>query len=212
MRKINLVITLFFLLLVNSYVAQNNTGKFIMFKLYKSAEFDLGRTQSTTTVNLGTFSPAIAWGKGANFHEVQITSINFSSIAQTFLYSGGAEYSFNHQFSDNEDSKFQFFFGGGIGAGFSTKNSSLVNSNSITIPTVGKFINFNVMAIPRVTYDVINNIALDLSLSYSFLDYEYSTHKAANPSLPLNAQTTLYNEFEFLPRVFLLRIAGIIRF
>jgi hypothetical protein len=212
MNSKKLSLALLFIIIASISVSQKNTGKFILFKLYKSAVFDLGQTQATRTVTVGTFNPAIAWGEAANFHEIQITSLSFASRAQTFLYSGGAEYTYNHQFSDDEDSKFNYFFGGGFGAGFSTKNSSLVNANSVTIPTIGKFININLIAIPRLTYDILNNIALELSLSYSILDFEYSKQTAADPSLPLNSQTNVYNELKYFPSKFTLRLGGIIRF
>lgn len=210
-KKLSLVILIF--LLTSLSFSQKNTGKFIMFKLYKSAVFDVGNTQANSTVSLSNFTPGIAWGEGANFHEVQITSFNFFSRARsTFLYSGGAEYTYNHQFSDNEDSKFQFFFGGGFGAGFSTKNSSVETANSVFVPTVGKFINLNVVAIPRITYDIINNISLEVSLSYNLLDFENSTQKAADPSLPPLAQSNSYNELRFFPGKFSLRVGGIVKF
>jgi len=183
-----------------------------MFKLYKSAEFDLGQTQATRTVSLSNFTPSISWGKDDNFHEIQITSLNFFSRAQTFLYSGGAEYTYNHQFSDNEESKFHLFFGGGFGAGFSTKNSSFENANRVMIPTIGKFINLNVVAIPRVTYELFRNIGLELSLSYNLLDFENSNQRAVDPSLPINQQTNVYNELRFFPGKFSLRLGGIVRF
>ena len=209
-KKLSIVI---FLIVITSLVnAQTRKGKFIMFKLYKSALFDLGQTQATRTVTLETFSPSIAWGEGANYHEIQITSFNFASRAQTFLYSGGVEYTYNHQFSDNEDSKVQFFFGGGAGFGFSTKNSSIVNANSLTIPTIGKFINLNVVAIPRLTFDLLSNVALDLSLSYSLLNFQNSKQTAVDPSNPINAQTNVYNETIYFPNKFSLRLGGIIRF
>jgi hypothetical protein len=68
------------------------------------------------------------------------------------------------------------------------------------------------IAIPRLTYDILNNIALELSLSYSILDFEYSKQTAADPSLPLNSQTNVYNELKYFPSKFTLRLGGIIRF
>lgn len=193
--------------------SQSKNGKFILFKLYKSAVFELGNTQATSTVSLSNFTPAIAWGEGANFHELQITSLNFFSRAQSsFLYSGGLEYTYNHQFSDNEDSKFQLYFGGGMGFGFSTKNSSVETANSVFIPTVGKFINLNVVAIPRVTYEILSNILLEMSLSYNVLDFENSNQTAADPSQPIQAGTNVYNELKFFPGKFSLRVGGIVRF
>lgn len=192
--------------------SQTNSGKFLMFKLYKNATFDLGQTQATRIVSLSNFSPAMAWGEGANFHEIRITSLNFQSRAQTFLYSGGAEYTYNHQFSDIEDSRFQFFFGGGTGFSFATANSSIETANSIFVPTLGKFINLNLVAIPRLTYDIRSNIALELSLSYSFIEFQNSRHTQADPSLPTNGQTNVYNETTPFPRVFSLRLGGIVRF
>ena len=210
----NKKLTLFTFLLVSSAVSfsQSISGKFLMFKMYKGATFDLGQTQATRTVSLGSFSPAIAWGEGANYHEIEITSINFQSRAQTFLYSGGAEYTYNHQFSDVDDSKFQFFLGGGAGFSFATANSSIETANSVFVPTLGKFINLNLVAVPRLTYDVLNNIALELSLTYNLLEFENSRHSQSDPSLPLNGQTNVYNNIDFFPRSFSLRLAGIIRF
>lgn len=207
--------TLLLCLLISfSFVSasQSVDGKFILFKLYKSAVFDLGETQATRTVSLSNFTPAIAWGEDANFHEIQITSINFQSRAQTFLYSGGAEYSYNHRFTDQENSRFNLYFGGGFGTSFSTSNSSIETANSVFVPTVGKFINLNVVAIPRMTFDLLQNVGLEISLSYNLLDFENSRHTAADPSLPINGQTNVYNEVQFFPSKFSLRLGGIVSF
>ena len=84
-----------------------------------------------------------------------------------------------------------------------------VNDNSVYI---NDFINLNLVAIPRVTYDIRSNIALELSLSYSFMEFQNSRHTQADPSLPTNGQTNVYNETTPFPRVFSLRLGGIVRF
>ncbi|MEN8927823.1 MAG: hypothetical protein ABF242_01270 [Flavobacteriales bacterium] len=212
MSFIKYSLAIVFLCFSLSSYSQDENERFILFKLYKNAIFDLGATQATRTVTVSNFTPAIAWGKGSNYHEIQITSLNFQSRAQSFLYSGGAEYTYNHRFSDDEDSKFHFFFGGGFGMGFSTKNSSIETANSLFVPTIGKFINLNLVAIPRVTYEIRRNVNLELSLSYNFLDYENSKQTAEDPSVPVNARTNVYNELQFFPGKFSLRVAGIVRF
>lgn len=210
------VIKFFLLLLISHFsivaVGQSDNGKYIEFKLYKNAQFELGQTQATRVVTLGTFSPAIAWGENANFHEIQLTSINFKSRAQAFSYSAGAEYTYNHRFSDNEG-RLKFYFGGGVGGGFSTSFSTLVSSISgNTINTTGKDILVHFLVIPRITYEIRPTILLDVSLPYHVYDFKNTRFTADDPSLPSNQRTNTINTSTFLPRVISLKVGGIVLF
>lgn len=204
------LIILVFIASASTLFGQN--GKFIQFKLYKNVEFQLGQTAGTRTIDLGVFSPAIAWGKGENFHEIQLLSINFFSRAQARNYSAGAEYSFNYRMSDEGASKFQFFIGGGIGGSFQSNYSEIFRNSAQGFSSSGKYLRFHAIAIPRITYELRNNILLDLSLPYKLGTFENIRTNEQDPTIPMNQQTSVFNEFEVLPRAVSLKFGAIIRF
>lgn len=208
MKKI--LILAFSLFFVSLVYAQN--GKFIQFKLYKNIEFELGQTAGTRTIDLGVFSPAIAWGKGENFHEIQLLSVNFFSRSQARNYSAGAEYSFNYRMSDEGASKFQFFVGGGVGGSFQSNYSEIFRNSAQGFASSGKYLKFHAIAIPRVTYELRNNILLDLSLPYKLCTFENTRTNEQDPTIPVNQQTSVFNEFELFPRALSLKFGAIVRF
>lgn len=208
MKKILLL--LFTTFLMQAAFGQN--GKFIQFKLYKNIEFELGQTAGTRTIELGVFSPAIAWGKGENFHEIQLLSINFFSRNQARNYSAGAEYSFNYRMSDEGVSKFQFFVGGGLGGSFQSNYSEIFRNSAQGFASSGKYLRFHGIVIPRVTYELRNNILLDLSLPYKFCAFENIRTNEQDPTIPVNQQTSTFNDFEALPRALSLKVGATVRF
>lgn len=213
MRKVKYYIV--FLIIVAFSIrgfGQSETAKYLEFKLYKNVLFELGQTRATRTATLGTFLPAIAWGKGVNFHEIQLTSLNFRSRAEAFAYSGGAEYTYNHRFSDG-DGRVRFYFGGGIGGGFSTSFSTIVSSISgNTINTTGKDILFHVVAIPRITYQINSTILLDISTPYHVYDFKNTQLTAKDPAVPTNEQTNTITVSDVLPRAIAVKVGAIVLF
>lgn len=187
-------------------------GRYIQFKLYKNVEFELGQTQGTRTIDLGTFSPAIAWGKNENFHEIQLLSVNFFSRSRARNYSAGAEYSYNYCFSDDKQSKVQVYLGGGVGGSFESNYSEIFRNSAMGFASKGKYINFHVIALPRITYQLRSNILLDLSLPYKLMTYENSQLVEEDPTIPENQQTTTFNELNFFPRAFSLKVGATVRF
>lgn len=205
-------IIIFFSFCLFMGVSFSQNGKFIQFKLYKNIDFELGQTAGTRTIELGVFSPAIAWGKGENFHEIQLLSINFFSRSQARNYSAGAEYTFNYRMSDEGVSKFQFFIGGGAGGSFQSNYSEIFRNSAQGFSSSGKYLRFHGIVIPRVTYEIRSNILLDVSLPYKFCSYENIRTNEQDPTIPVNQQTSTFNEFEALPRALSLKIGATVRF
>ncbi len=201
-----------FLVIFTSASSFSQNGKFIQFKLYKNIEFQLGQTAGTRTIDLGVFSPAIAWGRGDNFHEIQLLSINFFSRGEARNYSAGAEYSFNYRMSDEGESKFQFFIGGGVGGSFQSNYSEIFRNSAQGFSSSGKYLRFHAIAIPRVTYELRNNILLDVSLPYKLASFENIRTNEQDPAIPVNQQTSVFNEFEAFPRALSLKVGAIVRF
>ncbi len=196
---------------VLALVSYSQSSNYIQFKLYKNVEFQLGQTQGTRTIELGTFSPAIAWGKNENFHEVQLLSVNFFSRSRAKNYSAGAEYSYNYSFSDDKTSKVQVYLGGGVGGSFAS-NYSEVFRGSTAVTSKGKYLRAHVIALPRITYKLRSNILLDISLPYKLMMYENSQLVEEDPTIPENQQTTTFNETAFFPRAFSLKVGATVRF
>ena len=139
-------------------------------------------------------------------------SLNFKSRARAFSYSAGAEYTYNHRVTDGE-TRLRFYIGGGIGSGFSTNYSSIVSPISgNTISTTGKEIFFHAVVIPRITYAFRKNILLDLSVPYHLYDFRNTQSTAADPAQPTLAQTVALNTNTILPRVFSVKLGGIVLF
>jgi len=201
----NIIKSLIFFLAIfisNNAISQKVTGKYIQFKMYKNVNFDLGLTQSSTVVTLGSFLPAIAWGKNENFHEIQLTSIEFQSRSKTFSYSAGLEYTYNYRVTDQENNNFQFYMGAGVGAGFNTIFGTLFDPSTQSFNnSSGKYILFHALVIPRVTYKLRSNILLDFSVPYHVYDFKHSNLTLEDPSVPRNGQTTIFNENTFFPRI-----------
>jgi len=207
MRKLVLILLGAFVTIA-SYSQQSN---YIQFKLYKNVEFQLGQTQGTGTIELGSFSPAIAWGKSENFHEIQILSLNYFSRSAARSYSAGLEYTYNYCFSDNKDKKVQVYFGGGVGGSFESIYSEVYRGTT-AVSTTGKYLNFHAIAIPRITYRINNTILLDLSLPYKVTTFENSRYIERDPLVPENQQTTSISETVFFPRAFSLKIGATVMF
>ncbi len=208
-------VVLFFLVVFASQnaISQKTAGKYIQFKMYKNLNFDLGLTQSSTVVTLGSFLPAIAWGKDENFHEIQLTSIEFQSRSKTFSYSAGLEYTYNYRVTDQENNNFQFYMGAGAGAGFNTIFGTLFDPSTQSFNnSSGKYILFHAVVIPRVTYQLRSNILLDLSVPYHLYDFKHSNLTLEDPSLPTNGQSTIFNENTFFPRILDVKIGATVIF
>ena len=204
-------LVLFLLASTCALISYSQKANYIQFKLYKNVAFELGQTQGTRTIELGTFSPAIAWGKNENFHEIQLLSVNFFSRSRARNYSAGAEYSYNYCFSDDKQSKVQVYLGGGVGGSFAS-NYSEIFRGSTAVPSKGVFINTHLIALPRITYRLKSNILLDLSLPYKIMTYENSQLVEEDPSIPVNQQTTTINVTNFFPSALSLKIGTTVRF
>ena len=205
-------IVLSLVVLLISIYGLSQEGKYIQFKLYKNLEFDLGQTQATRTITLGTFSPAIAWGKNENFNEIQIQAINFFSRSEAKAYSGELEYTYNYCVSDDTKSRIQFFFGGGIGGGFESIYSEIFRNSTVAVATTGKYIRFHLIGIPRVTYRLNNTISLDASLPYKFIDYEHSRLSEYDTRVPENQQTTTFNTIDYFRSAVSFKFGAIVKF
>lgn len=208
MKKYILLLTLSFAFAF----AYGQNGKFIQFKLYKNVDFGFGQLAGSRTIELGVFSPAIAWGKDDNFHEIQLLSVNFFSRSAARNYSAGAEYSYNYRISDEGSGKFQFYFGGGIGGSFRSNYSEIFRGGAEPFATSGKAIRVNLVALPRLTYEIRNNILLDFSLPYHFAQFENLTSNEQDPSIPVNQQTNNVSDFTVLPRSIAFKVGAIVRF
>jgi hypothetical protein len=204
-------LVLFLLASTCALISYSQKANYIQFKLYKNVAFELGQTQGTRTIELGTFSPAIAWGKNENFHEIQLLSVNFFSRSRARNYSAGAEYSYNYCFSDDKQSKVQVYLGGGVGGSFAS-NYSEIFRGSTAVSSKGVFINTHLIALPRITYRLKSNILLDLSLPYKIMTYENSQLVEEDPSIPVNQQTTTINVTNFFPSALSLKIGATVRF
>lgn len=212
-NTVKIVLFLFVILISQNAVSQKTAGKYIQFKMYKNVNFDLGLTQSSTVVTLGSFLPAIAWGKNENFHEIQLTSIEFQSRSKTFSYSTGLEYTYNYRVTDQESNNFQLYMGAGVGSGFNTVFGTLFDPSTQTFNnSSGKYVLFHAVVIPRVTYKVKSNILLDLSVPYHLYDFKHTNLTLRDPSVTTNGQTTIFNDNTFLPRILDVKLGATVIF
>jgi len=190
---------------------QENPKRIISLSMYKSIMYYGGNTSSASVISLGNFTPAVAWGmENDDFHEIEVTKLNFSSRNSSFNLGLGVNYTYNWKVIEAKSSTYNFYVGTGINPSFSTShNTSTVSTN---FPYSNTSVGVNLSIVPLFRWNVSDKFFLNFSAPYRYYNYSYNYSNNENPATPLEQRKQIINSSKIFPNDFTVRVGIGIKF
>lgn len=191
--------------------SDKKSKRVISLNMYKSIVYHGGTTSGTSTIGLGSFSPAVRWGiENEDFNEIEFSKFNLESKNSSFNFGIGVKYNYNWKIFESKPTKTQFYFGTGIEPMVNIVQN--YSNSSINYSTYSTNIVANLSISLRMKWNVSDKFFVNVSLPYDYYTYSLFYVNNENPIIPLEQRKYTNSTGKVFPNDFTVKVGIGIKF